>query len=83
MLTNKVSFDTPRKLWEYVTKYSDFPIEQLENVDASPECIDFIQKAMTASPRRRLTSEDGLKHAWFVDHEFVDSTKSDCSSTAR
>ncbi|KAE8449251.1 hypothetical protein EG329_008418 [Mollisiaceae sp. DMI_Dod_QoI] len=52
MVTGSGPFTSGRKLYDYVVREQQFPIDPR----MSPECADFVTKTMAASPRRRPTS---------------------------
>ncbi|KAK7414956.1 hypothetical protein QQX98_006281 [Neonectria punicea] len=80
MLTHKSTFTPEGDVWSYVKEGSSFPVHELKNVGASAQSISFIQGAMAAASRNRLTAEEATKHAWLRSHEFIEETESRSSS---
>ncbi|KAH7131079.1 kinase-like domain-containing protein [Dactylonectria macrodidyma] len=80
MLTQKPAFETRGRLWSYVTKGTAFPASELQAVGTSAQGISFIQEAMAASPRKRLTAVTAMSHDWLENHEFLDETRSRSSA---
>ncbi|KAF7558250.1 hypothetical protein G7Z17_g92 [Cylindrodendrum hubeiense] len=76
MLTQKPAFVAKGRLWSYVTKGTPFPATELESVGASVQGISFIQEAMAASPKKRLTAANAISHEWLESHEFLEETSS-------
>ena len=60
MITGKLAFQTPRKLFDYVVGGQPFPVNQA----MGPECADFVMKTMAASSHRRPTSQEALSFPW-------------------
>jgi len=78
MITGKLAFQTPRKLFDYVVGGQPFPVNQ----SMGPECTDFVMKTMAASPRRRPTSQEALSFPW-IRIEMSDSKDSTPRPTTR
>lgn len=63
-ITGGVAFQAPGQLTGYVVQGSPFPVEELRHASVTAECVEFVQRTMAASPRRRPTSNDALSHPW-------------------
>ncbi len=60
MITGQLAFRSPRDLSRYVASKEPFPVDS----SMSPDCTQFVQAAMDASPRRRPTAEQALGTSW-------------------
>ncbi|KAH7153360.1 kinase-like domain-containing protein [Dactylonectria macrodidyma] len=80
LLTQKPAFIANKRLWSYVTKGTPFPANELQVAGTSAQGIKFIQEAMAASPKGRLTAEDAINHEWLENHEFIDEERSRSST---
>lgn len=67
MMTQQAAFPELRDLVDYVDDRRPFPIEALAFYGASREAIDFLTKAMSASPGSRLTAREAAAHRWVPD----------------
>ncbi|KAK7428013.1 hypothetical protein QQZ08_005444 [Neonectria magnoliae] len=79
-LTHKSAFKIEGDVWSYVKEGTSFPVHELKNIGASTHSIRFIQEAMAAASRNRLTAEEAMKHAWLRSHEFIEETESRSST---
>lgn len=64
MLTSQHAFSDRWQLFNYVVHGTPFPSQCLAAFSVSRACVDFIQQAMAASPKKRPTAAQGLAHAW-------------------
>ena len=71
MITGKQPFQG-RQLRDFVVRGGPFPLGELHGTGASPECCDFIENCMRASPRKRLLAVDAQRHPWIAGHEYID-----------
>ncbi len=60
ILTGQVPFPVGADICEYVVYNAPFPFADEMTLD----CRDFIAKLMDASPRKRLSAQDAVQHAW-------------------
>jgi serine/threonine protein kinase len=64
MLTSQHAFSDRWQLFNYVVHGKPFPSQCLTGFSVSQVCVDFIQQAMAASPKKRPSAAESLAHPW-------------------
>jgi serine/threonine protein kinase len=68
LLTSQYAFSDRWQLFNYVVHGKPFPSQYLAGFSVSQACIDFIEQAMAASPKKRPTAAQSLAHPWIQKH---------------
>lgn len=73
MLTSQHAFSDRWQLFNYVVHGKPFPSQCLAGFSVSQVCVDFIQQAMAASPKKRPTAAESLAHPWIQTQVSISS----------